>query len=325
MQPFSLHANYIDLIILLILVYFVSVAWREGFWSILADFLGFLLSLLVALKFFSAVAGLLRLHFSLSHTISNALGFLFVASLSETLFAHLFLAILKKLPAKFWQKPWNNILAIIPALGQGIVIISFILTLIISFPVAPAIKSDVVDSRIGGYLIKQTSGIEFKLKEVFGGLIEDSITYLTVKPGSSETIPIRAKIVSLTFDEEAESQMLVLINEERSRMGIKELVLRSEVTPIARAHASDMWRRNYFGHVSPDGKDAGDRLTESGVNFQMAGENLALAPTLPSAHTGLMNSDGHRANILDPDFRRVGIGVVDNGYYGKIFVQVFTD
>jgi uncharacterized protein YkwD len=86
-----------------------------------------------------------------------------------------------------------------------------------------------------------------------------------------------------------------------------------------------MWRRNYFGHVSPEGHDAGDRLNAAEVSYQMAGENLALAPTLQSAHTGLMNSEGHRANILDPDFRRVGIGVIDNGYYGKMFVQVFTD
>jgi uncharacterized protein YkwD len=52
---------------------------------------------------------------------------------------------------------------------------------------------------------------------------------------------------------------------------------------------------------------------------------LALAPTLATAHTGLMNSEGHRANILEPKFKRVGIGVIDNGVYGKMFVQVFTD
>jgi uncharacterized protein YkwD len=69
----------------------------------------------------------------------------------------------------------------------------------------------------------------------------------------------------------------------------------------------------------------GDRLQEHNVRYFLAGENLALAPTLNTAHEGLMNSPGHRANILEKNFRRIGIGVIDNGVYGKMFVQVFAD
>ena len=65
-------------------------------------------------------------------------------------------------------------------------------------------------------------------------------------------------------------------------------------------------------------RDARDQLSA-------AGENLALAPTTEFAHEGLMNSPGHRANILNGQFRRVGIGVLDGGIYGKMFVQEFTD
>jgi len=64
---------------------------------------------------------------------------------------------------------------------------------------------------------------------------------------------------------------------------------------------------------------------EAGITFNVVGENLALSPTLLIAHTGLMNSEGHRKNILDPAFHHLGIGVIDNGIYGKIFVQIFTD
>jgi len=80
-----------------------------------------------------------------------------------------------------------------------------------------------------------------------------------------------------------------------------------------------------FGHVSPDGEDVGDRLEKDGIKYAIAGENLALAPTVTTAQNGLMNSEGHRANILEPKFKKVGIGVIDNGVYGKMFVQVFTD
>ncbi len=96
------------------------------------------------------------------------------------------------------------------------------------------------------------------------------------------------------------------------------------MTP-ARNHATDMWEQEYFGHVSPQGQDVGDRLDGEDVDFRLAGENLALAPTLETAHKGLMNSQGHRENILDADYEQMGIGVVDNGVYGKMFVQVFSD
>src|SRR3989304_4026181 len=69
------------------------------------------------------------------------------------------------------------ILAVIPALGEGIVLIAFILTLVIGLPVRPSIKNDVSDSKIGSFILKQTSGAEKFVNEIFGGVIEDSLTY----------------------------------------------------------------------------------------------------------------------------------------------------
>jgi len=203
--------------------------------------------------------------------------------------------------------------------------IAFILTLVIGLPIAPSIKADVADSKIGGAIVTKTAGLESKVNEIFGGVIEDSLTYLTIKPGSTESVPLTGETGELAEDPKSEQNMFLLINEERVKAGVAELRYRTELVPIARAHAEDMWKRKYFGHVSPDGKDVGDRLNEANVSYQIAGENLALAPTLATAHTGLMNSDGHRRNILDPEFKRVGIGVIDNGIYGKMFVQIFSD
>lgn len=321
----NLSGNYIDLIILVVLSYFVSEAWRYGFWVVLADFLGFLASLLIALMGFSFAAGFLKSTFSLSHSLSNALGFLVTAGFSEAIISLILANLVKKIPGKFWKKPWNNLAGVIPALGQGLIIISFVLTLAIGLPITPKIKADISDSKIGGLLVTKTSGIEVRLKEIFGGLVEESLTYLTVKPGSNESIPLTSELRGLTVDQESEISMLKMVNEERKKRGISELVFRPETVPVARNHARDMWERQYFGHVSPDGEDIGDRLEKGNVAFTIAGENLALAPTLQTAHTGLMNSEGHRRNILDPEFKRVGIGVIDNGVYGKMFVQIFTD
>ena len=64
---------------------------------------------------------------------------------------------------------------------------------------------------------------------------------------------------------------------------------------------------------------------EANVRFLTAGENLALAPTLQIAHTGLMRSPGHRANILQRDFGRVGIGIMDGGIHGLMVTQEFRN
>ena len=86
-----------------------------------------------------------------------------------------------------------------------------------------------------------------------------------------------------------------------------------------------MFARGYFSHVNPEGKTPSDRIRADGVRFITAGENLALARTLPLAHTGLMNSEGHRANILSKRYGRVGIGIVDGGIHGLMVTQNFRN
>ena len=321
----NFNGNWVDLVVLIIILVFVSEAGRVGFWVIMADFVSFLGSLLISLRGYQYAASFLRSNFSLPHSVSNALGFLFTAILVETILGYLLVAAIKKIPDKYWKVWWNKFLAVLPAAGEGLVLVSFLLTLIVSLPVNPRLKSDVSKSRIGSFLVRQTAGIEKGLNEIFGGVIEDSLTYLTVKPGSRESIALNIDSLNLSVDEASETEMFKLVNEERRKRGVRELAWAPEIVPVSRAHARDMWERSYFGHVSPEGKDVGDRLAAAGIDYSFAGENLAMAPTLATAHNGLMDSEGHRENILQPEFSKVGIGVIDNGVYGKMFVQVFSE
>jgi len=140
-----------------------------------------------------------------------------------------------------------------------------------------------------------------------------------------EVIPLPYRPGTLAIDQVAEERMLELINAERRRAGLTEFALDPEITEIARAHAYDMWQRQYFAHENPDGETPLNRMEEGDVEFWFAGENLALTKTVERAHEGLMNSPGHKRNILDPEFTRIGIGVVDGGRYGKMFTQNFAD
>lgn len=122
---------------------------------------------------------------------------------------------------------------------------------------------------------------------------------------------------------EQEQQMLQLINEERVKAGLKSLQMDSKVVGIARLKSQDMIDKNYFDHTSPTYGDPFTMMKNMGVTFGYAGENLAGNQTVERAHEALMNSPGHRANILNPNYTHVGIGIVDGGNYGKMFTQLF--
>ncbi len=121
-----------------------------------------------------------------------------------------------------------------------------------------------------------------------------------------------------------EQKMLNLVNSARASAGLKPLQADLSLVKLARLKAQDMINKNYFSHTSPTYGSPFDMMKSYGVSYRYAGENLAGAPTVDSAHTNLMNSTGHRANILNGNFTKVGIGVVNGGPYGKMFVQMFT-
>ena len=122
-----------------------------------------------------------------------------------------------------------------------------------------------------------------------------------------------------------EQSMLSLVNQARSKAGSSPLHIDASLAKLARMKAQDMVNQGYFSHTSPTYGSPYEMLKSYGVDYSYAGENLAGAATVQSAHDNLMDSPGHRDNILNQNFTRVGIGVVSSEAYGRIYVQVFTD
>lgn len=125
----------------------------------------------------------------------------------------------------------------------------------------------------------------------------------------------------LTADEQ---RMLDLVNAERSRAGLPALQVDPVLVQLARLKSEDMVAKGYFGHISPTYGSPFAMMDRAGVRYRYAGENLAGAPTVDVAHRALMNSPGHRANILNPHFTHVGIGIARGGPYGYMYTQMFT-
>lgn len=118
--------------------------------------------------------------------------------------------------------------------------------------------------------------------------------------------------------------MLDLVNQERARAGVPPLTLHTELSKVARLKSQDMVDNNYFAHQSPTYGSPFEMMRSFGISYTRAGENLALAPTVDRAHTALMNSSGHRANILNAGYTHIGIGMVQGSrgqYYTQMFIQ----
>ena len=142
--------------------------------------------------------------------------------------------------------------------------------------------------------------------------------------------PVGPEEVSVARQDEA--RILALLNRARVNRGLDPLDVDPLLRDAGRAHARDMYLRGYFAHDTPQCSageaapgclDPFDRLRAAGVRYITAGENLALAPNAREAHSGLMESPGHRANILREDYSRVGIGVY-RGPYGLMVAQEFA-
>jgi len=320
-----LHGNWVDLIIGFILLYFVLDSFRHNFFVTLIEFLSFLASLLLGLRLYGYLANTLIANFSLPNSIAKAIGFILVVTVVEWILATLLYFLVKKIPEKLRKLAFLNYFRFIIGFFDGILLLSFLIPLVLAFPIPSSIKADISSSKMGGFISGKTAVFEKRYAEIFGDVISDGLNLLTVGPKSGKSISLNIGKKDLSVDYESEENMLKLVNIERQKIGLKLLISKDGAISVARDYAKDMWERGYFSHFSPEGEDISVRLEKSGIKFNSVGENLALAPTLLVAHNGLMNSEGHRSNILNPIYTHLAIGVIDNGVYGKIFVQIFTD
>ncbi len=317
--------NCIDLVIILVLLAFAIEGQGQGFLNQAINILGFALSLVTALLFYSSVGNLLTKGFNLAPIVAAPVGFLIIWVLVEILFSAVLNGFLLKYLQRFEANKLNLYLGFLPSIINALLFISFILLLFVSLPARPDIKNDIFKSKIGSVLIGKAMTLERPLDKVFGPITKQGLTFLTVNPEEKGSVDLHFKQDQLTVNYTDEQEMLKLVNSERAKVGVAPLAWNNSLADVARAHSKDMFTRGYFSHYSPEGKDVGDRLSEAGIAYTYAGENLALAPNLQTAHQGLMASEGHRRNILDPAFHKIGVGAINGGAYGEMITQVFTE
>lgn len=149
------------------------------------------------------------------------------------------------------------------------------------------------------------------------------VTVRTMDGGRTATVTVTVPEPAGETGTAQELQMLNLINQERQREGLAPLRFNLELTNVARVKSEEMRDLNYFSHDSPVYGSPFEMMRHFGIRFTAAGENLALYPSVEGAHQGLMNSPGHRANILHTSFTEIGIGIIRDSRGQYFITQMF--
>lgn len=317
--------NLIDLILLLIVLLAVWAGWSQGFILGFVDLIIWLGSLTAGFFAYKYCGVLLQKIFPALGAWKLPLAFFICIILARILLAAIFNRFLRTAPRTAHTSGLNHAFGIFPGLVKGMIYATIFAVLLLTVPLSDTISATARDSKIANNLAAKIEWLDDKLSPIFGEASKETVNKLTVEPESDETVYLHYTVKNARVREDLESKMLDLVNEERTKRGLCALKMDPQLTMVARAHSQDMFQRGYFSHYTPERTDPFDRMKAAGVHFLAAGENLALGQTLEICHTGLMNSPGHRANILNKSFGRVGIGILDGGIHGLMISQEFRN
>lgn len=145
-------------------------------------------------------------------------------------------------------------------------------------------------------------------------------TTTTTPPATTPSTTNSSSASGLTADE---TKAFQLLNADRAANGLPALKVNMSLVRLAENYAQDMINRKYFSHYNPEGQSPFDRMKQAGISYRYAGENLAINTNVTTAEKAFMNSSGHRANILSPNYTEVGVGVRYDSTGSAYVVQEF--
>lgn len=323
--------NWVDGVIIITFLIYLAEGLRRGFFEQTMELIGFFVTIFLAVWTYQPLADWLVAHVGLQKVASGPIGFLIDWVILQSLYSLFLHLTYPMIPIKWRMNRPNHIAGVVPALLKAYIIISILVTMIAVLQVPTRLKNEINNSTFGSRFVSQSGRVESYFNRIFGRDLKESLTFITVPAqneqviGPNDKVDLKFTTEEVTVDKDSEQKMFALLNDERVKEGLPPLIWDEKLAIVARAHSADMFKRGYFAHENPDGESPFDRMKKGGVRYEAAGENLAYASNVNLAHNGLMRSPGHRANILEKDFGKIGLGVIDGGIYGKMFTQNFTD
>jgi len=317
--------NYINALLLIIVAVSVWVGVARGFIISTLALITWMGSLLIGILAYAPLSSLILKVWPSAGVWSAPLSFIITVVLARLVLDTLAAKVLENVPARVHISIANRILGVLPGTVNGLIWAALLAAFLLLMPVTNQVSKQTREGKLAGKLIEQVSWVQEKLSPVFGDALNYAVPKNTVEVSANNPIKLPFTVKHPKDRPDLEAQMLQLVNRERIKHGLKALKADPEIALVARKHSADMFARGYFSHFTPEGTDPFQRMHKDHIHFLTAGENLALAQTLTIAHNGLMNSPGHRANILNPTFGRLGISILDGGIYGLMITQNFRN
>ena len=315
--------NYFDLILLVIILLHAWIGFKSGFIRLFFLLIRWAGAFLLAFFLYLDVAPILSANFIIKEQWQLSVSFFLVFLIGILLLSLGIYLINKVLRPAIHSTCINRFAGIIPGIAIGL----FSALLIVKVTAASLWQEAAAEAREGTIahpLNKSADWAINKINNVFTVSAFQQISgAFEVGPGVNLSGEFKCNHFISRAD--LEQQLLQLVNKERSAIGLIKVVADDALQIAAHQHAEDMFTRGYFSHETPEGVDPFERMKRLHIRFKTAGENLAHSNALLSAHTGLMNSPGHRANILNAHFRRLGIAILDGGDKGLMIVQEFRN
>jgi len=303
--------------------------WIRGFVKEVLDLLGLVLGVAVAFRLSGPLGEFFAGRFDVSSEwarLGAGIALFIIVGLGMGLAAH-WLGKVMRLPGLNLS---NRLLGAGLAGAWALVIVLVVVSLLRALPMPSAVDATLDDSVI----LAAVSGPDSPAQRAFQSVAGDSVldTILALEPligdrrlildedASIEIRPARPdQLESRPADAE---KVFAFANDARLAAGVAPLAWSDGLAAVAEAHAEEMYRSGYFSHRSPTTGDVVDRVAAAGIRLHAIGENLALAATPRAVHQALMDSPGHRDNLLRVSFDRIGVAAVD-GPLGLMVVQVF--
>lgn len=320
--------NLLDLILLAVVVIAIVSGMRRGFLVGTYEIVLAVAGLIFAAQSYHRIGELAGRVIDASEPVLNVIGFvagyLLIQIVGMVVLGPL-LQLLRKMTGFVpGTRAVDHLAGVVPGVIQGLIIATIIVLPLGFFPVSSFAGAQLEESEIGMRLFRQSTNVALRATSAVGLDLTDFVALTPKSSGDSYVLPFEVSS-GLEVNEADEAEMVRLINQERRAAGLQPLTVDPELTAVARAHSREMFREGYFAHQSPITGSPFDRLDAAGVDYRLAGENLALSRNVQIAHEGLMDSPGHRRNILEPGYSRVGVGAITSDQHGTMYTQVFAN
>lgn len=320
----------IDAFVVSLLVLLAVRGWFRGLVREAMDLVGLVLGIVVAFRGGGAVGKLIEGMSGISPDAARLAGGLILL-----VAVGVGAALLARVVGSRFRRPGLNLIdhagGVALGLAWGAFALVVLLSLAVILPLPAAIGRQLDSSAITGFLTDPAGVAQRTFRGLAGDRVVEALLNLHQLVGDRRVVVEGEESIALTpaapgdlhHDEEAAAEVFDLLNRARLDAGVDPLAWSPALVLVAQGHAAEMYLEGYFSHRSPVTGTVGDRLEAAGITYRVAGENLALAATPTEVHAGLMDSPGHRENILRSEFSRVGVAVVA-GPLGLMTVQVFT-